>query len=149
LRQIFVESHFQRMRRLPHSLTEQAAVQVSKQIDCSEQARVVLSHPQDSGQKIAPDTGHDCSPRHPEQSFLLLSMSVSLTVKALYNTVLAPAHATSRSEGVVVVSCSHSRHILHRRRCPLGSSEETCTHKGVPARVAKRLQMGGVLRFAR
>ena len=43
--QIFVESHRQRMRRLPNSWIEQAAVQVSNQIDCSEQARVVLSHP--------------------------------------------------------------------------------------------------------
>jgi len=67
--QIFVESHRQRMRRLPNSWTEQAAVQVSNQIDCSEQARVVLSHPQDSGQKPAPDTGHDCFPDTPNKFF--------------------------------------------------------------------------------
>ncbi|DBB02750.1 TPA: hypothetical protein ACH3X3_011689 [Trebouxia sp. C0006] len=56
---MFVESHCQSTRRLPHSCTEQAPVQVSSQIDCSEPARVVPSHSQDPGQKTAPDTGGD------------------------------------------------------------------------------------------
>ena len=140
---------FKSSRRLPNSLAEQAAVQVSKQIICSEQARVVLLQPQDSEQNMAHDAGHDLCPRYRGQPFLLLSVSVYRTTKALCNTVLAPAHARDSTEGVVVVFGSHLRHISHRRRSPLGSSEETCTHKGVPARVAKRLQMGGVLRSAR